>query len=74
MLQVFYLDVAKPKSECCIYMQMFQVFYTYVAGVFIFMFAYVCNDYTHVFKFFLIFCQCFRYMLPVFYLDVAKID
>jgi hypothetical protein len=41
------------------------------------MFAHVCNSYTRVFKFFLMFCKCFSYfkhMLQVFYLDVAKVD
>jgi hypothetical protein len=48
------------------------------------MFAYVCNGYTRVFKFFWCFanvldvcCKCFScfgYMLQVFYLNVTKVD
>jgi hypothetical protein len=49
------------------FIRMLQVFHL---GV-----AYVCNWYTRVFKFFLVFCKCFSYfrrMLQVFHLDVAK--
>ena len=51
---------------------------------FILMFAYVCNGYTRVFKFFQVFCKCFKRTLQsfscfgrtseVFHLDVAKLD
>jgi hypothetical protein len=64
----------KTRSGCCIYMQMFQVFSYVCCKCFILMFAYVCNDYTRVFKLFLVFCKCFRRMLQVFQLDVAKVD
>jgi hypothetical protein len=36
--------------------------------------AYVCIGYTRVLKFFLVFFKCFRRMLQLFYLDVAKVD
>jgi hypothetical protein len=77
MFQVFHLIQAyiasvsfgccKTRSRCCIYMQVFQVFLYVCCNYFILMFAYVCNGYTCVFKFFL-FCKYFRRMLQVFHL------
>jgi hypothetical protein len=55
----------KTRSGCCIYMQVFQVFSYVCCKCFILMFAYVCNGHTRVFKFFLMFCKCFKYMLQV---------
>jgi hypothetical protein len=86
MLQVFHLEVAKVDLDvACIYMQMFHVFSYLCCKCFIWMFAYIRNDYTHVFKYFFgVFCKCFKRMLQVFelfrtyiavfYLDVAKVD
>jgi hypothetical protein len=67
MLQVFYLDVAKVDLDVA-------YIYASVSGVFICMLQvlhlYVCNGYTLVFKFFLVFasvfdicCKCFIWML-----------
>ena len=51
--------------------------YANVPGVFICMLQvfhlYVCNGYKHVFKFFLVFCKCFRRMLQVFHLFIMYI-
>jgi hypothetical protein len=58
----------KTRSGCCIYMQVFQVFLYVHCKCFILMFAYDCNGYTRVFKFFFVFCKCFRRLLPVFQL------
>jgi hypothetical protein len=57
MLQVFHLDVAKLDRDIA-----------YICKCFISMFAYVCNDYTRFFKFFLMFCKCFIHMPQVFHL------
>ena len=54
----------KSRSGCCIYMQMFGVFICMLQVFHL----YVCNGYKHVFKFFLVFCKCFRRMLQVFHL------
>ena len=48
MLQVFYLEVAKLDRDVA-YMQVFSYI---CCKCFILMFSYVCNGYTHVFKFF----------------------
>jgi hypothetical protein len=87
MYKIFYLfrtyvasvsfGCCKSRCGCCIYMQVFQVFSYICYMCFIWMFAHVCNGYTRVFKFFLMFYKCFSYfehMLQVFYLDIAKVD
>jgi hypothetical protein len=78
MLQVFHLNVAKLDQDVaylckCIISKCFRCFYTYVASV-LSRCLHVCNGYTRVFKFFLVFCKCFRRILQVFYLDIAKVD
>jgi hypothetical protein len=59
MFHLFHMYVAsvsfgcrKTRSGCCIYMQVFKVLLYVCWKCFILMFAYVCNGYTHVFKFF----------------------
>jgi hypothetical protein len=42
----------KTRPGCCIYMQVFQVFSYVCCKCYILIFAYVCNGYTRVFKFF----------------------
>jgi hypothetical protein len=52
----------------CIYIcKCFRCFHLYVASVYLDV-CMVCNGYTRVFKFFLVFCKCFRYMLQMFQL------
>jgi hypothetical protein len=55
------MHVASVSFKCfrCL-IRMLLVFYLHV--------AYVCNGYTRVFKFFLVFCKYFRRMLQVFQL------
>jgi hypothetical protein len=71
----------KSISRCCIYMQVLKMFsYVYCKCFHLD----VCNGYTRCFKFFWYFasvsevcckcCNCFRHMLQVFHLDVAKVD
>jgi hypothetical protein len=56
----------KSRSECCIYMQVFQEFSYICSKCFHLDVAMFCNSYTHAFKFFLVFCKCFRCMLQMF--------
>jgi hypothetical protein len=55
-------------------MQVFQVILYVCCKCFILMFAYVYNGYTCVLKFLWCVCKCFRHMLQVFHLDIAKVD
>jgi hypothetical protein len=70
MLQVFHLDVAKSRFGCCIYMQVLQVFSYVCCKCYYLDVAMFCNGYTHAFKFFFMFCKCFKFrrMLQVFQL------
>jgi hypothetical protein len=70
MLQVFHLDVAKSRFGCCIYIQVFQVFSYVRCKCYHLDVAMFCNGYTHAFKFFFMFCKCFKFrrMLQVFQL------
>jgi hypothetical protein len=87
LFQVFHLDAAKVDLRCCIccndkirmlqaYVQVLQVFQTYVANVSSGCFkvdlgvAHVAMAIHACFKCFI----CFRHMLQMFYLDVAKVD
>jgi hypothetical protein len=66
----------KSRSECYIYMQVFQVFPYVCCNCFHLDVVMLCNDYPHAFKFFLMFCKCFScfgHMLRVFYLDGIKV-
>jgi hypothetical protein len=53
-------DIAKlDRDVAYIYIQVFQVFSYVCCKYFILMFVYVCNGYTRVFKFFLVFLHVF---------------
>jgi hypothetical protein len=83
-VQLFYLDVAKVDMNVAyIYASVSSVFIC-TLQLFSFGSYNVCNGYTRVFKFFLVFFKCFRHMLQVFqlfwtyvamfHLNVAKVD
>jgi hypothetical protein len=63
----------KTRLACCIYMQVFQVFLYVCCKCFILIFVYVCNGYTRVLTFFLVFCKYFKRMLQVFQLFRAYV-
>jgi hypothetical protein len=74
MLQVFHLDVAKGDLDIA-YTCKLQAYVSSVLGVsylcckcFHLDVAYVYNSHIRVFKFFLVFCRCFRCMLQMFQL------
>jgi hypothetical protein len=83
MLRVFYLDVANVDLDLYIYASVSSVFIrrlqVFSSGSYS-----VCNGYTRVFKFFLVFssvsdecCKyfsCFGHMLQMFHLNIAKVD
>jgi hypothetical protein len=58
----------KNRSGCCIYIQVFQVFSYVYCKCFHLDVAMFCDGYTHAFKYFLVFCKCFKRMLQVFQL------
>jgi hypothetical protein len=59
MLQVLHLDVVKLDRDVVYIYAIFQVFSYICRKCFILMFAHVCNGYTRVFKFFLVFLKVF---------------